>query len=147
MIVSRKQSMSNFPKNKKFLPPWYAHLRTCVYQEVKNVRFSENLTCFVFLKHPFWDSPLYFITEAETIREKTFSYSIFHSSITSGAYYFQIWNLSYVNKILIFQELLPLPRKLIHTEHISEILLMALDWHKTVYQKCNFKDKWNKATV
>ena len=27
--------------------------RTCVYQRVKNVRFSENLTCFVFLKHPF----------------------------------------------------------------------------------------------
>ena len=22
-----------------------------------NVRFSENLTCFVFLKQPFWDSP------------------------------------------------------------------------------------------
>ena len=27
--------------------------RTCVYQGVRNVRFSENLACFVFLKHPF----------------------------------------------------------------------------------------------
>ena len=27
--------------------------RTCAYQGVRNVRFSENLTCFVFLKHRF----------------------------------------------------------------------------------------------
>ena len=26
------------------------------YQPVRNVRFSENLACFVFLKHLFWDS-------------------------------------------------------------------------------------------
>ena len=25
----------------------------CAYQVVRNVRFSENLACFVFLKHPF----------------------------------------------------------------------------------------------
>ena len=31
--------------------------RTCAYQGVRNVRFSENLSCFVFLKHPFSDSP------------------------------------------------------------------------------------------
>ena len=31
--------------------------RTCAYLGVRNVRFSGNLTCFVFLKHPFWDSP------------------------------------------------------------------------------------------
>ena len=24
---------------------------------IRNVRFSENLACFVFLKYPFWDSP------------------------------------------------------------------------------------------
>ena len=28
----------------------------CAYQEVRNVRFLEYLGCFVFLKHPFWDS-------------------------------------------------------------------------------------------
>ena len=26
---------------------------TCAYQGVRNVRFLENFTCFVFLKHPF----------------------------------------------------------------------------------------------
>ena len=35
----------------------YPLIRTCAYQGVRNVRFSENLTCFVFLKHPFWDLP------------------------------------------------------------------------------------------
>ena len=33
------------------------------HQGVRNVRFSENLTCFVFLKHPFWDSPFCLITD------------------------------------------------------------------------------------
>ena len=28
-------------------------LRTCAYQGVRNVRFSENLAGFVFLKYPF----------------------------------------------------------------------------------------------
>ena len=37
--------------------------RTCAYQGVRNVRFSENLACFVFLKHLFWDSPFCLITD------------------------------------------------------------------------------------
>ena len=32
-------------------------LSQCAYQGVRNVRFSENSACFVFLKHPFWDRP------------------------------------------------------------------------------------------
>ena len=36
---------------------------TPTYQGVKNVFFSENLACYVFLKHPFWDPPFYFITD------------------------------------------------------------------------------------
>ena len=36
--------------------------RRCAYQGVRNVHFSENLACFVFLKHPFWDSPFCLIT-------------------------------------------------------------------------------------
>ena len=36
---------------------------TCAYQGVRNVCFSENLACFVFLKHPFWDSPFCLITD------------------------------------------------------------------------------------
>ena len=37
--------------------------RRCAYQGVRNVRFSGNLACFVFLKHSFWDSPFYLITD------------------------------------------------------------------------------------
>ena len=33
------------------------------YQGVRNVNFSENLACYVFLKHPFWDSPFCLITD------------------------------------------------------------------------------------
>ena len=35
---------------------------TCTYQRVRNVRFSENLTCFVFLKQPFSDLSFCLIT-------------------------------------------------------------------------------------
>ena len=38
-------------------------LRTCAYQGVRNVHLSENWACFVFLKHPFWDSPFCLITD------------------------------------------------------------------------------------
>ena len=41
----------------------YSLIRTRAYQGVRNVRFSENLACFVFLKHPFWDSPFCLITD------------------------------------------------------------------------------------
>ena len=37
--------------------------RTYAYQRVRNVRFSENLARFVFLKHPFWDSPFCLIID------------------------------------------------------------------------------------
>ena len=33
-------------------------VRQIVRKTNKNVRFLENLACFVFLKHPFWDSLL-----------------------------------------------------------------------------------------
>ena len=31
----------------------YSYTRTCAYQGVRNVCFSEILACFAFLKHPF----------------------------------------------------------------------------------------------
>ena len=37
--------------------------RMSAYQGVINVRFSENLACFVFLKHSFWESAFYHITD------------------------------------------------------------------------------------
>ena len=41
---------SKFFEKWTFLTPWYA------YQGLRNVCFSENLACFLLLKHPFWDS-------------------------------------------------------------------------------------------
>ena len=41
-------------------------------QGVRNIRFSENLVCFVFLLPPFWDSHFYLITD-----DLTYSTSIF----------------------------------------------------------------------
>ena len=43
----------------------YLVIRTykCAYQEVRYVRFSENLACFLFLEHPFWDSHFCLITD------------------------------------------------------------------------------------
>ena len=55
--VLRKQSTTNFPKSQHF------EKRTCAYQGVRNVRFSGNLTSFVSLKHPFWDSIFCLITD------------------------------------------------------------------------------------
>ena len=45
-----------------FLSPWYA------YQGVKNFGFSENLACFAFLKHPFWDLPFCRITDETDVK-------------------------------------------------------------------------------
>ena len=33
------------------------------YLGIRNVSFLENLACFVFLQHPFWDSPFCLITD------------------------------------------------------------------------------------
>ena len=42
-----------FSFKQRFLTPWYTHVR---FLHVRNVRFSERLACFVFLKNPLWDS-------------------------------------------------------------------------------------------
>ena len=54
-VCFEKTKNAEFSEKRTFLTP-------CVYQGVRNVRFSENLAFFVFLKHPFWDSPIYLIT-------------------------------------------------------------------------------------
>ena len=52
----KKTKHARFSEKRTFLTPWYAHVGGRI-RGVRNVRFSENLACFVFLKHPFWDSP------------------------------------------------------------------------------------------
>ena len=64
--VSRKQSTPNFSKNEPFLPP-DTYTYVCL-SGVRNVRFSENLTCFVFLKHRFWDSPFCLATDVLLVK-------------------------------------------------------------------------------
>ena len=61
----------NFPKNEHFLPSDTHSM--CAYQGV-NVCFSENLPFFVFLKHPFWDSPFWLITDDIFISPIFFSF-------------------------------------------------------------------------
>ena len=41
---------------------------TCARQRLRNVCFSGNLACFVFLKDPFWDSPFWLITDDTGIK-------------------------------------------------------------------------------
>ena len=53
---------AKFLEKQPFLISWYAHVWVHV-KEVRNARFEENLTCFVFLLHPFGDSPFCFITD------------------------------------------------------------------------------------
>ena len=55
----KKTKHAKFSEKRTFL----THCRTCAYQGVRNVCFSENLACFVFLKHPFWDSHVCLITD------------------------------------------------------------------------------------
>ena len=54
----KKTKHIKFSDKRTFLTRWYA-----AYQGVRNFCFSENLTCLVFLKNPFWDSRFYYITD------------------------------------------------------------------------------------
>ena len=69
----KKTKHAKFSEKQTFLTPWYADkfrvlcfletpVLVCV-SEVRNVRFSENLAWFVFLKHPSWDFPFCLITD------------------------------------------------------------------------------------
>ena len=49
--VFQKNNTSNFRKENISYP--LIRARMCAYQGVRNIRFSENLTCFVFLKTRF----------------------------------------------------------------------------------------------
>ena len=60
--------------------------------QVRNVRFSENLTCFVFLKHPFWDSPFCLITDELVLRNWVINFPLkcHHRSLTVPQ--IQLWH-------------------------------------------------------
>ena len=46
---NKRAKHAKFSEKRTFLTSWYAHLRTCAYHGVRNVRFSENLACFAFM--------------------------------------------------------------------------------------------------
>ena len=46
--------------------------RRCAYHGVRNVCFSKNLACFVFLEHPFWNSPFCLITDVFIYSQEIF---------------------------------------------------------------------------
>ena len=73
-VFQENKTHQTFRKNKYFLAP-----DTCAYQGVRNVRFSENLACCVFLKHPLWNSPFYLITDELNIlfRDNRMNFNIF----------------------------------------------------------------------
>ena len=58
----KKTKHDKFSEKQTVLTP-LTRTRTCAYQGVRNVRSSENVSCFAFLKHPFWDSPFCLITD------------------------------------------------------------------------------------
>ena len=60
-VFQENKARQIFRKTNISYPP--IRTRTFAYQGVRNVRFSENLGCFAFLKHFFWDSPFCRMTE------------------------------------------------------------------------------------
>ena len=74
----KKTKHAKFSENRTFLTPWYAHVRVRI--GVRNARFSENLACFVFLKHPFWDSLFCLITDKLTLYCYHLYFGVIHQS-------------------------------------------------------------------
>ena len=72
--------MPNFQKNERFYP--LIRTRTCAYQGVKNLRFSENLACLVFLLPPFWDSLFYHITD-DLLQNDMLSFPMQNQNVTN----------------------------------------------------------------
>ena len=65
----KKTKHAEFPQNEHFLLP-DTHTYVCVSG---GINFSENLVCFVFLKHPFLDSPFCVITNELIVAIENFS--------------------------------------------------------------------------
>ena len=73
-VFQENKECQIFRKKNIFYP--LIRSRTCTYHGVKNVRFSEKLTYFVFLEHPFWDSHFCFITDDATLLKSQMSFAM-----------------------------------------------------------------------
>ena len=85
----------------------------CAYKGVRNVRFSENLACFVFLLPPFWDSPFcliandllcFLIETRKDLDANLLMYINEHFLFAVYKYYLEI-----VCEIFIFMDVVTLP--------------------------------------
>ena len=87
----KKIKHAKFFEKEHFLPLDIATLllASCAYQGVLNVRFSENLACFVFLKHPFWDSSFCLITDVIWRREIR-DFILCHVLLKTILFYYEI---------------------------------------------------------
>ena len=70
--------------------------RTCAYQGVINVCFSEILACFAFLKHTFWDSHFCLITDV--LSDSVFQTVLINERIHSNWWFLDtVWEFVPVN--------------------------------------------------
>ena len=51
---------AKFSEKQTFRSPWYTHVRTCVYQGVRNISFLENLA-YILNNDPLWKTWKMFI--------------------------------------------------------------------------------------
>ena len=104
----------------------------CGYQGVRNVRFSENMTCFVFLKHPFWDSPFCLITN-KIIKRKIWIST--HQEIM----FLLHWRQCYLTKFFLIQPRFPKTRtqflfyNIARNEEGFGVLLFIIFWKQKNY--------------
>ena len=84
-VCFKKTKHAKFSQKRTFLTH-DTHMYMCL-SVVRNVCFSENLACFVFLKHPFWNRPFALLPTIKAIEQK----------ITVGMKYLYCYNIFIVS--------------------------------------------------
>ena len=142
-----------------------SYIPSCAYQWVKNVRFSENLTCFVFFKHPFWDSPFCLITD-DTIEQWSQNKNIYNvkcyittklksrKGLTIQTLWYCYWRTSWIRQIhqknferwLFYVEIIKRKIKVMfHIRHLVEWLILSkLDFRNWIFMRL---PKYQKQSI
>ena len=109
--------------------------RMCAYQRVRNVCFSENLTCSVSLKHPFWDSPFFSIV----IKGRVIGYS--------WRYYLRFYlEIFIANESICWDRFFPILRDIKDGNEICKIVSSEWEWIKGNCAK-KLKTGWYAFTL
>ena len=72
-VFQKKTKHAIFSEKGTFLTPWHPHVRVCVRRGVGNVRFSENMACFIFLNTRFEIRPFALLSTIILCFENCFS--------------------------------------------------------------------------